>query len=306
MIKVAVFSPHSADKWAEALASHLPSAKIHLWPGCPDCDYAAVWKPPPDFFVEQNKLKAVFAFGAGVDSLACMDAIPKGVPLIKIEDGGMGTQMIEYALYVSLHYLRRFEKYAQAQKSVSWNPLPIISRRDVTIGILGLGSLGSQVAEELAAFGFTVFGWSRTQKKLKGVDCRKGEGALEEVLKKSNVLLVLLPMTKETSGLLNMRHLSMLPRDSCLANLSRGALLVEQDLLKLLDSGHISRAFLDVFQTEPLPPEHPFWRHHLITMTPHIAAQTPYEPATAQIAEKILKLENGESVTGVVDRNLGY
>ena len=306
MARILLFTPESQDEWSKALSEHLPSAQVSVWPEVPVCDYAALWNPPPELFTGQDRLKAIFSLGAGVDGLLSLQSLPKGVPVVKVEDSGMAGQMTEYALYAALHQLRRFQHYAEAQACGLWNPAEMRYRCDLSVGVLGLGSLGSQVASQLADFGFTVRAWSRTSKNLRNVDCTSGEAGLEDVLKNSEVLIVLLPLNSQTSGLLDHDRLALLPQGTCVVNVSRGPIVVEHDLLQLLNSGHISRAFLDVFANEPLAADHPFWSHPRVTVTPHVAAQTPIDPAAAQIAAKILRIERGDPITGVASRVSGY
>ena len=180
------------------------------------------------------------------------------------------------------------------------------ARADFCIGVLGLGVLGGAVARALADFGFSVSGWSRSPRSVPGVRCEYGPEGLDAVLANSQVLLLLLPLTPETAGLMGAENLAKLPRGAVLLNLSRGALVDDDALLQALDCGRIGEAWLDVFQHEPLPPEHPYWSHAGVHITPHIAALTPHELACDQVARKIRKLEKGEAITGLVDRQLGY
>jgi glyoxylate/hydroxypyruvate reductase A len=232
--------------------------------------------------------------------------LPADVPVIRIEDAGMAEQMIEYALYASLQRLRRFDEYRRLSAEGQWQPLPFIARKDVRVGVLGLGELGRRVAGALAAFGFSVSAWSRSEKQVDGILCRHGPEGLEAVLAASDVLVVLLPLTDATRGLLNRRTLSLLPEGACLVNLARGPIIVDDELLALLETGHIGSAFLDVFSVEPLPPGHPYWDHPRVCVTPHVAAVIPPCKSVAQISGKIRALEAGQAVSGVVDPHKGY
>jgi glyoxylate/hydroxypyruvate reductase A len=171
---------------------------------------------------------------------------------------------------------------------------------------MGLGVLGARVAQALAAFEFPVLGWSRSDKEVAGVRCFGGEARFNDFLASSRVLVNLLPLTPGTENILDRDTLGRLQAGGYLVNVARGAHLVDADLLALLDSGHLAGAALDVFRTEPLPAEHPFWRHPKITLTPHTSARTLREESVAQIARKIVALERGEPIAGVVDRNRGY
>jgi glyoxylate/hydroxypyruvate reductase A len=171
---------------------------------------------------------------------------------------------------------------------------------------MGLGVLGERVAKALRAFEFPVNGWSRSAKTIEGVQSFCGAAQFSDFLSKSQVLVNLLPLTPDTQDLLNRATLSQLKPGAFVINVARGAHLVEDDLLALLDEGHLAGATLDVFRAEPLPPEHPFWRHPKITVTPHTSARTLRETSVAQIVGKILALTQGFSVAGVVDQGRGY
>ncbi|MDQ3206961.1 MAG: glyoxylate/hydroxypyruvate reductase A [Pseudomonadota bacterium] len=294
------------DEWLESLRECLPQARFHLGPDAPSCDYAVIWQPPSGLLEGQPRLKALFSIGAGVNAVLAMPSLPRDVPLVRMEDGGMAAQMEEFALYVALRELRRFGRYEQAQAGAQWKPKRARARGEFRVGVLGLGVLGGAVACALAEFGFDVSGWSRSAKQIGGVRCEHGAPGLDAVLASSELLMLFLPVTGETDGLLDRERLSRLPRGAAVANLSRGELMVDEDLIALLDSGHLSTAYLDVFRREPLPAGHPFWSHPSIRVTPHIAALTDIGLASAQIAGKIRTLEAGGAISGVVDRRRGY
>jgi glyoxylate/hydroxypyruvate reductase A len=294
------------EAWRDGLAARLPDARVHAHDDAPPCDYAVLWRPPAALFERQTRLKAMFSLGAGVDGLLAMPALPRDVPLVRMEDGGMAAQMVEYAMYVALREFRGFRRYREDQSQEAWMPHGMRSRRDFRIGILGLGVLGGAVARAAADFGFDVAGWSRTARTIDGVDCHHGDAGLDAVIARSELLLLFLPATAATVGLLDRDRLSRLPRGAALANLSRGELIDEDALLDALDAGRVGAAYLDVFRHEPLPPGHAFWRHPRVEITPHIAALTDVDAACEQVAAKIRRLEAGEAVGGIVDHLRGY
>ena len=304
---VLICTAKAQEDWRDALAACLPEARVHVWPDAPDCDYVIVSsKPPLAMFASQPRLKAMFSLGAGVDGLLAMPALPRDVPLVRMEDCGMAAQMIEYALYVALRRFRRFDDYAIAQADGRWAPRGYRMREDFSIGVLGLGVLGAAVAQALADFGFAVSGWSRTPKSIDGIDCLHGSSGLDVLLARSELLIVLLPLTGDTEALLDGERLALLPEGAALANLSRGELLDDDAVLAALDSGQLAEAYLDVFEREPLPRDHRYWTHPRVHITPHVAALTPHAIACKQVAEKIRHLESGEAVSGIVDRTRGY
>ncbi|MEO6076306.1 MAG: glyoxylate/hydroxypyruvate reductase A [Dokdonella sp.] len=305
-INVVICTAKEQDVWRDALAECLPEANVYVGLDAAPSDYAVVWNPPPGFFERQQALKALFSLGAGVNGLLAMPSLPADVPLIRMEDVGMAAQMEEYALYVALRQFRAMPKYEQAQADQRWSRLGMRTREEFGVGVLGLGVLGGAVARSLAAFGFSVSGWSRSAKAVAGVTCESGADGLDKVLARSELLLLMLPVTRETTGLIDHEKIAKLPAGASIANLSRGELIDDANLLDALDSGHIAQAYLDVFNTEPLPAEHRYWTHSRVHITPHIAALTPHAIACHQVAEKIRKLEAGQAVTGVVDRQHGY
>ena len=305
-IDVLICTAKDQNAWRDALAACMPEAVVHVGMDAPPCDYAVVWNPAPEFFERRRGLKALFSLVAGVDGLLAMPSLPTDIPLIRMEDVGMARQMEEYALYVALRQFRAMPTYEDAQAYRRWSRLGLRMRDEFRIGVLGLGVLGGEVARSLAAFGFSVSGWSRSAKMIAGVTCESGVDGLDKVLAQSELLLLMLPVTRETTGLMDHKKIAKRPAGASIANLSRGEMVDDVALLAALDSGLIAQAYLDVFNTEPLPAEHRYWTHPRVCMTPHIGALTPHAIACHQVAEKIRKLAAGHAVTGVVDRQRGY
>ncbi len=297
------------DLWLPRLEAALPEANIREWKAGDNApaDYALVWKPPADMLSGRTGLKAVFNLAAGVDALLDMkNVLPEGVPIIRLEDAGMAVQMAEYVTYAVLRYFRHFDEYGTFASRQEWHPLEPADKTGFTIGIMGLGVMGKRVANALLHFGFPVKGWSRTSRQIDGVTCFAGNGELDAFLDNTRVLVCLLPLTPETTGILNRRCFSRLKPAAFLINAGRGAHLIESDLLDALDSGQIRAATLDVMATEPLPPSHPFWQDRRITITPHIAAKTLRDETIAQVAQKLRALEQNGKTGGIVDRKRGY
>jgi glyoxylate/hydroxypyruvate reductase A len=295
-----------SEPWLAALRAALPQAQVELWsPGAPQADYAVVWAPPQRFFDEQTELKAIFTIGAGVDALLKL-RLPPQAALVRLEDAGMAVQMAEYVSHAVLRHFRSFDVYEAQARSGQWLQQRTPRHADFPVGVLGLGALGTRVAQTLTQFDFPVQGWSRTPKNLGGVNSYAGADQLPDFLAATRVLVCLLPLTDETRDILNRDTLSRLRRGGYVINVARGAHLVDEDLIALLDSGHLAGATLDVFRTEPLPSAHAFWKHPKITLTPHISARTLLAQSVAQIAEKLLVLQRGESVAGQVNRQRGY
>lgn len=308
MLRVAFCDPSNTEPqaWLEELRARLPGMAVEHWAdGDPPADYAVVWGPPQRFIDQQIRLRALFNVGAGVDRLLRL-RLPAGLKVVRLEDAGMGVQMAEYVCHAISHHFREFASYAEQATHGAWVRRSPRSKADFPVGILGLGVLGQQVAAALRLFGYPVLGWSRTARALDGITAFAGDGGLGPFLARSRALVCLLPLTPDTRGILNRANLSQLPAGAFVVNVARGEHLVEADLLALLESGQLAGAVLDVFATEPLPPGHPFWRHSRIRVTPHTSAQTLRGASLAQIAGKILALERGEAVAGVVDLVRGY
>jgi glyoxylate/hydroxypyruvate reductase A len=244
-------------KWLPALAAALPQASLRVWSeGDHDpADYALVWKPPAAMLQGRRDLKCIFNLGAGVDAILQMgDALPADVPIVRLDDAGMGMQMAEYVTHAVLKYYRRFDELDARARAVDWRrDIQPCRKADFPVGILGLGVLGARVAQALMPFGFPLRGWSRGRKEMAGVDCYAGNAALDAFLRNTRVLVCMLPLTPDTTGILHRANLKKLQTGAYIINVARGAHLVEDDLLPLMREGHIDGATLDVFQTEPLP-----------------------------------------------------
>ena len=295
-----------AEPWLQGLATALPGADITVWqPGAPVADYAVVWAPPQQFLDEQQGIQALFNIGAGVDALL-QRRLPSGARVVRLDDAGMAVQMAEYVCHAVIRHFREFDQYEASMRAGQWAYRKPRLRQDLPVGVMGLGVLGERVAKALAQFEFPVNGWSRSPKAIGGIRVFSGQDGFNDFLAASRVLVNLLPLTPETQDILNRDTLARLQPGGYLINVARGAHLVEDDLLALLDSGHLAGATLDVFRTEPLPVGHPFWSHPRITLTPHTSARTLLGESIAQIAGKIAALERGEAIAGVVDSVRGY
>ncbi len=300
------YSDAGAEAWLQELRAALPQADITLWSeGAPAADYAVVRAPSQQFFDEQAQLKAAFNAGAGVDALMKL-RLPPQMQIVRLDDAGMGAQMAEYVCHAVIRHFREFGAYDMDTAACKWAPRMLQNRTEFPVGIMGLGVLGERVANAVAQFDFPVVGWSRSPKSLHGIECFAGPAQFSNFLAATRVLVCLVPLTPDTRDILNHTNLSRLRPQGYVINVARGAHLVEEDLLTLLDSGYLAGATLDVFRTEPLPQAHPFWHHPKITITPHASAHTLRSESIAQIAGKIVALERGEAVAGVVELGRGY
>ena len=300
------FASLPPEPWVQAVQQAFPSASVSAWaPGAPPADHAIVWAPPQQFIDEQVGLQTLFNIGAGVDALLQL-RLPPSLKVVRLDDAGMSVQMAEYVCHAVIRHFREFEGYDVDTQAGKWSYRKPRSRADFAVGVMGLGVLGERVAKALQVFEFPVNGYSRSPKQLDGVRCFHGAQSLPDFLAASRVLVNLMPLTAETENILNQRTLSLLPQGGYVINVARGKHLVEEDLIALIDSGHLAGATLDVFRTEPLPAAHPFWAHPKITVTPHTSARTLREESIAQIVAKIQALGRGEPIQGLVDPVRGY
>jgi glyoxylate/hydroxypyruvate reductase A len=300
------FAGLSPDPWIQGLQQALPQASVSAWtPGAPQADHAIVWAPPQQFIDEQTGLQTLFNIGAGVDALLQLK-LPPSLKVVRLDDAGMSVQMAEYVCHAVIRHFREFDGYDADTQSGKWSYRKPRSRADFAVGVMGLGVLGERVAQALQVFDFSVNGYSRSAKNLPGIRCFSGAQGLHAFLQATRILVNLMPLTPETENILNKDTLAQLQQGGYVINVARGKHLVDEDLIALIDSGHLSGATLDVFRTEPLPAEHPFWHHPQITVTPHTSARTLREESIAQIVGKIQALQRGEAINGVVDPQRGY
>lgn len=294
--------------WAKFYAEKAPDLDFHVWPDVGNLDeveYLVAWQAPADFVAALPNLKVFFSSGAGIDHVD-FSALPDHIPIVRMVEPGIINGMIEYVTLSVLALHRDFFDYADMKSGGVWDALEVPSASTRRVGVMGLGVLGQAVLERLATFGFQLRGWNRSPRQIDGVQCYDGSYQLEPFLAGCDVLICLLPLTPSTTGILDRKVFSALPRGASVINVARGGHLVEDDLIAALDSQHLSRAILDVTDPEPLPPEHPFWRHPRIFVTPHVASMTQPDTAAPVVLENIRRHQRGEPLVGLIDRARGY
>lgn len=295
--------------WERELTALMPDLEIRVWPDVgdvADIDFAFVWNLPHGELKRFPNLKGIMNIGAGADALLRDPDLPRGVPLARIVDSKLTAQMTTYVVFAVIRHHRRIDHFEKLQGEARWQYERGLDNARCHVGIFGLGNLGTDAARNLAALGFTVAGWSRRPKAVDGVECFAGPEELMAFLNRTQILVCLLPLTSATEGIINAKTLAALPRGACLVNISRGGLVVEEDLLAALDRGHLAGATLDVFRTEPLPPDHPFWRHLGVLVTPHVAGNTTPSSAAPQVVENVRRARAGRSLIGQIDPLAGY
>ncbi len=301
--------PAATARWRPLLGALMPEHEIRYWPEIGDraaIEYALVWQPEPGLLASLPNLKLIVGLGAGVDHVLGDPLLPKGVPIVRLVDPYMTDAMSEYVVLSVLRLHRQDLDYLAQQRARIWAEREQKNAAERPVGILGFGTLGQDAGRKLQALGFDVAGWSRGTKAIPGFACYSGPTGLDAMLARSEILVCLLPLTAETTGILSAAAFARLPRGAGLVNVGRGGHLVERDLIPALDSGLLSGAVLDVVGAEPLPADHPFWHHPRIIVTPHIAAETHPPTAAAIIRKAILRCEAGLPVENRVDPARGY
>ncbi|MGP9790170.1 2-hydroxyacid dehydrogenase [Roseinatronobacter sp. NSM] len=287
-------------------AFHMHGLKVHLLMDAPpeQVDYI-IYAPSSALqdFTPYTACKAVLNLWAGVEKIVGNPTLTQ--PLCRMVDPALTQGMVEYVCGHVLRYHLGMDAHIHARPG-DWQPVEPPLAQERSIGILGLGALGLAVAQALGRFGFELHGWARSPKSVPGITCHHGPKGLETCLSRAQVLVTLLPLTQDTENLLDARALQRLPKGAALINPGRGGLVDDSALIAALDSGQLGHATLDVFRTEPLPADHPFWAHPRVTVTPHIAATTRPNTAAQVIAENIARGEHGQPLLHLVDRPRGY
>ena len=291
-----------------SLREHLPNTYQVDDKADADSRYLVAWGPPKSLFEQAPNLQAAFSLGAGVDHLLKADGLPADLDIYRIEDAGMGIQMAQYCRHEVEHYRLLNWRYQLQQPDKNWKTHTARQPEEITVGILGFGVLGQQVAKTLVDDGYRVIAYRRSgsNETTNDVNVFAGQENFNSFLNQSEVLVLLAPATAGTHHIINKDSLAQLPKGGWLINVARGELVNDDDLMAALRSEHLAGATLDVFHTEPLPAEHPFWTHSTLRITPHVAAVTRTDPSMRQIVKNILALEAGEQPTGRVERERGY
>lgn len=300
--------PARGEQWKALFAEHAPDIEWRAWPdiGDPqDITYLAAWLAPDDVQTLLPNLQVVFALSAGVDQLD-LSRLPDTLPVVRLLDPGIGRGMCEYACFAVLSLHRDMLRYRQQQIENNWQAHRLVPASKRRVGVMGLGLQAQQILASLQNFGFELSGWARSEHQIEGVACYAGSAQLSAFLGQCDILVCVLPLTEQTTGILNRELFEQMPEGAALVNMGRGGHLIEQDLLQVLDSGQLSAAVLDVLQQEPADPAHPFWNHPQILLTPHIAAMTQPDSAFPGLLENIRRFERGEPMLGQVDRGQGY
>ena len=300
----------NGEHWATLMRQHLPDLDFRIHPeiGDPaDIEMALIWHVALDQLKTFPNLKLIASLGAGVDHLVGeRHHLPDDVPLTRLVDPSMTSQMTAWCVMAVLNHHRRWDDYRALFRERRYDELDVAPPAGVTVGVLGLGELGGSVARALLPMGYRVCGWSRSPKDLDEIDCFHGKGQLPVFLATCDIVVCLLPLTAETTGILNAETFAQMKPGAFIVNGARGAHIVEADLIAAIDNGQIAGATLDVQVQEPMPPDHPFWFHPRILTFPHVAALTIAETCAPQIAENYRRMKDGRPLLNLVDMDRGY
>jgi glyoxylate/hydroxypyruvate reductase A len=298
-----------AQHWLDAFATKMPELEVRVWPDVGDraeVDVLLTVRIAKGEVARFPNLKFIALIAAGADRLLEDPDIPPHLPIVRAVNPEMALTMKAWVVYQVVRYHREMAQYEADQAAHRWNRRAVAPPREVRIGVMGLGVLGGEAARALVDFGFDVAGWSRRGRGMEGIEDFIGPDGLRPFLARSDILVSILPFTKDTEGLLDADAFAALPKGAYVISCGRGELIVEDDLKAALDQGHLSGAALDVFREEPLPPDHPFWAHPLVTITPHNASTGSAWHAVDVVIENIRRMKAGENLIATVDCEAGY
>ena len=298
------------DVWSSSLQEAMPEMDVRVYPdegNVNEIEYAVVWKHPRGILKQYPNLKAILSLGAGVDHVISDPELPDGLPIVRLVDKKLTHEMILHSLHWVLHFHSDQYQYRIQQQNREWIQQSSVQSEDRTIGIMGLGNIGKAIGESLVNLDFKVVGWgARPKNSLGAIEYYYGHEQLSKFLSETDILINVLPLTENTINLLTKSELMYLPKGSFIINIGRGGIINEDDLLSVLDEGHITAAALDVFAEEPLPENNSLWDHPSVYVTPHIAGQSNPSSAAKTIAENIRLIEMGESPYPIYSLNSGY
>lgn len=296
------------NAWLKALNSAAPEIPVYTPETVKDkseITFALSWKAPRGAYAEYPNLKAISSMGAGADHLLEDDSITEEIPLARIVDNKLAEDMGVFVLTACLNAIRFFDKFFNQQADKNWERYKYPQPQDVTVGILGFGTLGQHVGKLLQKNDFKVIGYSHSRKEVPGIKSYTSD-EMDEFLAQSQILICLLPLNENTKDILNADLFAKLPEDAYLINVGRGGHLKEEDFIPAIENGNLKGATLDVFKTEPLPKEHPFWNHPDVFVTPHTASISSPRALASQVAENYKRMKLGEELKNSVSRKRGY
>lgn len=307
LLSLTAFHP---QRWYELLSAERDVVFEPDGPADPSITYAVVWKQPKGLLSSLPNLRAIFSIGAGVDHIMADSTVPE-VPIVRVVADNLTQHMTEYVVWRVMDHHRQGALYRGQQAKKVWREPAQRTASDISVGIMGLGNLGRAAARALTGLGFNVNGWSRRAQNVAGVTTFAGDAGLIPFLNATDILVVLLPLTPATRGIINYGLLRELRRanglgGAVLINAGRGRLQKDADILRALDDGTLKEASLDVFEVEPLPRTSPMWGHPKVFVTPHAAATSDPAHLVPIMLQQMSAFERGEPLENLVDREAGY
>ena len=309
MIRIGFYgSSKEMAHWNATLGARLGDIEIHdlQSDAGQQCDVALVWAPPQDVLASCPNLKGIILQGQGVDHMMRDETVPRDIPLVRLVDPDMSDALSHWAILNALDFWRDGAHYRASQAQREWQPRPQRPATGARIGIMGIGAIGSVIATRFAALGFSVRGFARTERQLDGVEVFAGQDRLMAFADGLDVVVSVMPLTPDTTGIINADFIRRLNPGAFIINGGRGPQIDDEDLLAALDSGQVGGAALDVFDVEPLPQDHPYWTHPNVRVWPHVAAQTNADTAAEQVSAAITRIMAGEDPANRVDWSRGY
>jgi glyoxylate/hydroxypyruvate reductase len=306
---VLIFNNKDPKPWVQSLKKKLPKTAISVYPEVTNPEavtFVVCWKADKNVLKKFPNLAVIQSVGASIDHITRNQTVHKNQIVTRIVDDNLSNDMWEFLLAAVMSNLKNMDLYSRQKSEKKWQQTGYHSLKHTTISIIGLGQIGALVAEKFAALGFVVKGWSTSPKNISNVACYAGQDELNTFLNDTDFLINILPLTAATENFLDKTVLKQIKKGGFLINVGRGEHLVEQDLVELLEVGHLSGALLDVFRVEPLPQDHVFWTLPKIQITPHVASLTNVASATTQIAENYKNFKSGKVLQHVVSIEKGY
>lgn len=297
------------QEWKTAIQKQFPDTTVYTYDEPhvnEEIEMALVWKHPKGSLRMYPNLQLISSLGAGVDFILDDETIPENCAIVRVVDPLLASDMSAFVISLLSNKQQHLAAYAMQQTNGVWNAIPTKRLNEYRVGILGYGALGAHLATQLQQLGVPVCAWARTEKPEAPIPVYFSKGGWSNFLRQIDVVVCLLPLTPQTEGILNASLFKQLPKGAYLINVARGAHLVEQALLDALDSGQLSGASLDVFHTEPLPKEHPFWSHEKIQVTPHIASVSNPNAVVPQLIGNYRNLKNNKPLMNLVSTEKGY
>jgi glyoxylate/hydroxypyruvate reductase A len=298
-----------SPEWKRLFAAEMPGLEVRMFPEIGDpaeIEAAAIARIPPGTLAAMPKLRLIISLMAGQETLLADRTLPAHVPIVRCGNPDGDRMMSETALLHVLRHHRLLPEYQLAQQRREWKRLPVLRTGERKVGVLGLGQIGLGIAKYLRDHGFATAGWARTKRDVEGIEVFAGRDQLAKFLGRSEIVVNMLPMTRETENILDRAAFAAMPKGAAVVNLARGQHVVDRDLIAALDEGQLAAATLDVFREEPLGKESPLWAHPRITVMPHVSRRHDPIDIVPRIAENLRRLASGEPLLQMVDREAGY